>query len=148
MANVVNVQVTNNTNRVLTAFDQKMLTALMAVGLQAEGYAKLELENSPRRVDTGLLRNSITFAIDGEKTNITDYKASKPDADGNIQSGTYSGTPPKESGNKRSVFLGTNVEYAPYVEYGTSKMEANHFMKNAISKHVDEYKQIFNHYAK
>ena len=44
-------------------FEKSIETALEACGLQAEGYAALELENSPRRVDTGLLRNSITHAI-------------------------------------------------------------------------------------
>ena len=46
------------------------------------------------------------------------------------------------------VCVGTNVEYAPYVEYGTSKMEANHFLKNAVSGHADEYKRIFEEYSK
>ena len=46
-----------------------------------------------------------------------------------------------------SVTIGTNVEYAPYQELGTSKMEAaNHgkgFMRPAIQDHFDEFKKIF-----
>lgn len=48
--------------------DDDIKAALEAVGLQAEGYAKLELENPPRRIDTGRLRNSITHAMDGDVT--------------------------------------------------------------------------------
>ena len=35
-----------------------------AVGLHLEGEAKDELENDPRRIDTGNLRNSISHAVD------------------------------------------------------------------------------------
>lgn len=41
--------------------------ALEAMGLQAESYAKLELENDPRRIDTGNLRNSITHSVQSEE---------------------------------------------------------------------------------
>lgn len=41
--------------------------ALEAIGLQAESYAKLELENDPRRIDTGNLRNSITHNVQSEE---------------------------------------------------------------------------------
>lgn len=46
-----------------------------------------------------------------------------------------------------SVTIGTNVEYAPYQELGTSKMKAaNHgkgFMWPAIQDHFEEFKNIF-----
>lgn len=46
-----------------------------------------------------------------------------------------------------SVTIGTNVEYAPYQELGTSKMKAaNHgkgFMRPAIQDHFEEFKNIF-----
>lgn len=40
--------------------------AIEAAGLKAEGYAKLELENPPRRIDTGRLRNSITHTTENK----------------------------------------------------------------------------------
>ena len=39
-------------------------------------------------------------------------------------------------------FIGTNVEYAPYVEYGTIKMKARPFFKPAVNDHQDEYRAI------
>ena len=42
----------------------------------------------------------------------------------------------------QDVYIGTNVEYAPYVELGTYKMAARPFLRNAISKHGDDYKRI------
>ena len=41
-----------------------------------------------------------------------------------------------------TAYIGTNVEYAPYVELGTSRMEARPFLRNAISNHADDYKRI------
>lgn len=44
------------------------------------------------------------------------------------------------SGN--DVYIGTNVEYAPYVELGTHKMAARPFLRNAITKYSEDYKGI------
>lgn len=41
-----------------------------------------------------------------------------------------------------TAYIGTNVEYAPYVELGTSRMEERPFLKPAALDHVDEYKAI------
>lgn len=43
-----------------------------------------------------------------------------------------------------TMYLGTNVEYAPYVELGTSCMDAQPFLRPAIENHMDEYKDIMN----
>ena len=40
------------------------------------------------------------------------------------------------------AYVGTNVEYAPYVELGTKRTKAQPYLKPAIANHVDEYKQI------
>lgn len=41
-----------------------------------------------------------------------------------------------------SVAVGTNVEYAPYIELGTSKMGARPYIRPAIEDYMNEYKQI------
>lgn len=41
-----------------------------------------------------------------------------------------------------SAYIGTNVEYAPYVEMGTSRMGAQPYLKPAATEHGEEYKQI------
>lgn len=48
------------------------------------------------------------------------------------------------SGN--SAYIGTNVEYAPYVEMGTSRMGAQPYLKPAATEHGEEYKQIVKTY--
>lgn len=43
---------------------------------------------------------------------------------------------------EKAVYIGTNVEYAPYVELGTSKMDAQPFLKPAATEHSDQYRQV------
>lgn len=42
----------------------------------------------------------------------------------------------------KEVYIGTNVEYAPYVEMGTSRTRAQPFLKPAATEHSDEYKKL------
>ena len=43
---------------------------------------------------------------------------------------------------KDEAYIGTNVEYGKYVEYGTSKMAPRPFLKQAVNNHIDEYKSL------
>jgi HK97 gp10 family phage protein len=40
------------------------------------------------------------------------------------------------------VYIGSNVEYAPYVELGTSKQKAQPYLKPAATEHTETYKNI------
>ena len=44
--------------------------------------------------------------------------------------------------DEEGVYIGTNVEYAPYVELGTSRMKARPFLKPAAEDHANEYAAI------
>ena len=41
-----------------------------------------------------------------------------------------------------AAYIGTNVEYAPYVELGTSRAKAHHMLQKAATEHSAEYKQL------
>lgn len=41
-----------------------------------------------------------------------------------------------------AVYIGTNVEYAPYVELGTSRQKAQPFLRPAASEHGAQYRQM------
>lgn len=41
-----------------------------------------------------------------------------------------------------NAYIGTNVEYAPYVELGTSRMKAQPYLRPAATEHNDEYKAL------
>ena len=109
--------------------------ALTEIGIHLEGEAKEELSNTPKRIDTGLLRNSITYALDGEGAAQASYSA-----DDGSKSGSYSGSAPKD--DQRSVMVGTNVEYALYVHEGTVRMPPNRFLKNAADRNRDQCAEL------
>lgn len=101
----------SHADEVLKELSKKEETIGVMIGLQAEGNAKIEIENHPRRVDTGNLRNSISNAV-------------------------------VEENEGMSVYIGTNVEYGPYVHEGTRHMQANRFLKNGVEKHQKDYYKI------
>lgn len=135
------VSFTDRSDDVKREMERRVRAALIAVGMQAEGDAKLEIESAPRRVDTGLLRNSITFAVSGKSPNISSYQSNnKSERTGESIKpikGKYSGTIGDSS--DMSVYIGTNVEYAVYVHEGARGMTPNRFIRNAIEKNQDRY---------
>lgn len=150
------IKIVDNTGKTKEALLEQALVALEAAGLRAEGYAKLELENTPRRIDTGLLRNSITHAVSGKPPAISSFRGnqkSKYDSKKDIPSGKYSGTAPNDPKEKSAVYIGSNVSYAAYVHEGFNLPSGKHvapnrFLKNAIQKHKNEYFKIIETYLK
>ena len=139
----------DNTDLIKNATLEAIETALEAVGMQVEGYAKLLCP-----VDTGLLRNSITHAVHGQPVAVDNYATNPTHATTEAtkragtagkrvspsREGAYSGNAP--SGD-RAVYIGTNVEYAPYVEVSSSGRKAQPFLKPAVENHRKEYEEIF-----
>ena len=41
-----------------------------------------------------------------------------------------------------AAYIGTNVEYAPYVELGARGRDGKHMLQRAASEHADEYKRL------
>ena len=130
------VRVEDHSAEVIAAKDAAVERFLTAAGLQLEGQAAKALEMSPRRVDTGLLRNSVTFGLGGGAAEKGEYSA-----DEGGKSGSYSGTLPADSKGERTLYIGTNVEYAVYVHEGTRRMTANPFIKNAVEANKDQLEQ-------
>ena len=105
-----------------TAIDR----ALEAIGAHIEGEAKEELSNAPKRIDTGLLRNSITYALYGRAAATSSYSGNTThgESDATRQNGTagkpappphegtYTGKAPGKSEGGMAVYIGSNVEYA------------------------------------
>lgn len=127
----MSIKFTDNSDKVKEEFEDLVQLALSVVGEKAEGFAK---EDCP--VDTGRLRNSITYATktdqgtpnteEGEKAQPKDYKKHA--------------TP-----EKNAVYIGTNVEYAIYVEFRDKLKHLTgkaHFLRDAATTHSAQYKDI------
>ena len=42
----------------------------------------------------------------------------------------------------KAAYIGTNVEYAPYVELGARGRDGKHMLQRAATEHADEYKRL------
>jgi phage gpG-like protein len=133
----------DNSDEFKNAFEQAKHRGLEAIGLTAEGFAKKRITEAGA-VDTGRLRNSITYAVAGYPTHVQSYRQD------NVSGGTtqkhqrYSYGNETMSGEKDSaVYIGTNVEYAAGIELGTHrKAGAVHFLQDAATGHSDKYKRL------
>ena len=96
----------DNSQQILSAMEKGKRNALTAIGATAETHTKDNI-TADDLIDTGRLRNSISYTVDGE-----------------------------------AAYIGTNVEYAPYLELGTKKIAAHHYLKRAATEHKDEYKNL------
>lgn len=98
------VEIKDNSKKVLSEFEKQLNMGLESVGVTAERYAKKECP-----VDTGRLRNSIAYSVQGN-----------------------------------DVYIGTNVVYAPQVEFRdiAHRTGKAHFLKDSALNHSDEYKKI------
>lgn len=125
---------TNNSDTVRREFRKKVQLALKLIGEAAVGYAT---EDSP--VDTGRLRNSLTYAT-----------ATKIGVAGNSGANQPQDSTPRSLPPDNVVCIGTNVEYAKYVEFneyanhdppehGGGKA---HFLRDAVFNHTDEFKNV------
>lgn len=134
----------DNTKEILTELEKAVKLALTDVGIEA-------VDNITSRgdfpADTGLLKNSITFAVSGESPLISSYRADKKrEGENAIRTGSYQGTAPNDK--NKAVYIGTNVEYAKYVQYGTSRMVARDFMYAPIRANLGHYKEIMMNHIK
>ena len=128
----------DNTDEVLAALERAKKRWLEAIGLAAERHAKKKITKE-KAVDTGRLRNSITYALAGEEAHIKSCRADKGGKD--RETYTYDGTADGKKGS--GVYIGTNVEYASGIELGTHRSAgAVHFLQDAVANHTDEYKKL------
>ena len=44
--------------------------------------------------------------------------------------------------DKEAAYIGTNVEYAPYVELGSRGRDGKHMLQRAATEHTAEYKRL------
>ena len=129
---MADIKFTSNVNDILSALEKGKHNALTAIGATAETHTKDNI-TADELVDTGRLRNSITYAT-GDYLGIGTY------TDNNKKS--YSDAKARNTPKDDEVAIGTNVEYAPYLELGTKKIAAHHYLKRAVTEHQDEYKKL------
>lgn len=129
MASEVNIK--SNVNAVKEETARAILRGLKAIGEKAIDYAKGDCP-----VDSGRLRNSITYAVsDGTQGGANNKDKAKAEAEDYAMHGTP---------QVNTLVIGTNVVYAPPQEFSETFIHTTgkaHFLRDAISTHGDEYKK-------
>lgn len=122
----------DNSPMVIEETKKQVKKGLVSWGTIAEGYAKEDAA-----VNTGRMRNSITWAIKGQQSPPNTNKNSQGGADAAPDDYRTLSTPAEGE-----VYVGTNVEYAPGQELHDMVHRSGkaHFLRDAIAKHIDEYK--------
>lgn len=111
----IEVKVESNSSAVKDALEEQLEAALIAVGLAAETNAK----------------NEITKAV----YNTPESKS------GYVRTGRLRNSI-TNAHDEDSVYIGTNVEYAAFVEIGTTKMKARPYLRPAATQYTEQYKEL------
>lgn len=112
----IEVTLTSNKDEILEALNEQLGQAMIAIGMTAESNAKQE----------------ITKAV-YDTPESPNYKRT-----GRLRNSITYGVDTSEP----AVYIGSNVEYAPEVELGTSRMRARPYLKPAAENHASEYREI------
>lgn len=116
MANI-EVKLESNMDAVLSALGEQLGQAMIAIGMTAESNAKQEITKAV--YDTPESKSG--YVRTGHLLNSITYGVDT---------------------NEPAVYIGSNVEYAPHVELGTSKMMARPFLKPAVENYGEQYKDL------
>lgn len=113
----IEVTLTSNKDEILEALGVQLGQALIAVGMTAESNAKQEITKAV--YDTPESKSG--YIRTGRLRNSISYAVDTDAGD---------------------VYIGSNVEYAPYVEFGTSKMRERPFLKPAAENYTSQYMEL------
>ena len=111
----IEVKVESNAAAVKEALSEQIEAALIAVGLAAETNAKDEITKAVYNTPESKSGYVRTGRLRNSITNAHD---------------------------EDSVYIGTNVEYAAFVEIGTTKMKARPYLRPAATQYTEQYKEL------
>lgn len=121
-----NINIEDNSDKILKELDEKMPEILAAMGSELMKSIK-DYMTEDKVVDTGRLRGSISYSTPYGVYN-NPVPANKPtDFVTNVRI-------------KDTVVYGSNVEYASYVNSGTTKQRARKFMEIGTARAIPKIK--------
>ena len=112
----IEISLTDNSDLIKEALEDQVEQALIAVGITAENNAKREITRAV--YDTP---ESKSYIRTGRLRNSLTHSVEM---------------------NEKAVYIGSAVEYAAYVELGTSRMRARPYLRPAVANYTDEYKNL------
>lgn len=126
------VVIRDNSNAIISELENKKTAILEAIGIQAQSNAIINIRNAGR-VDTGRLKNSISYTVVG---NTVFIGSNVPYAVWHeVGSGIYA-----DDGQGRKSPWAYQDSHGQW--HNTKGLKPVHFLKRAFSEHMDEYEQI------
>jgi HK97 gp10 family phage protein len=116
-------------NEIMSDLDKAVVKGLKMSALLVEGQA---VELAP--IQHGNLKGSITHTVAGERSRVR-HPAAVNEGIGITD-------------DKKTAYIGTNVEYAEFQEFGTSKMKAQAFLRPALDSQEKQITEVFNKVVK
>ena len=110
----MSIKIVSHVNEVNAELHRKLPAILEALGIEAEGNAVTEI-------------NKLVYDT--------------PESPNYVRTGRLKGSISHDK-DSSAAYIGTNVKYAPYVEFGTYRKGARPFLRNAVSNYIDDYKKI------
>lgn len=127
-------QFTDNSDKFKQELSDKIPAILEAVGIHIEGEAKDELENAPRRIDTGNLRNSISHAVDESEP--AAYIGTNVEYGIYVHEGTGIYAVNGDGRQDPWGYMGNDGKW--HITHG---MKPNRFLKNAVERNAAQVKK-------
>lgn len=112
----IEISLTDNSDLIKDALEDQVEQALIAVGITAENNAKREITRAV--YDTP---ESRSYVRTGRLRNSLTHSVAM---------------------GEKAVYIGSAVEYAAYVELGTSRMRERPYLRPAVANYTDEYKNL------
>ena len=131
---MIDVKVETHADLFKDAVKEAVEAALEAVGLQAEGYAKVNI-TAAGRVDTGELRNSVTHQVEESEQAVYIGSNLEYAIYNEVGTGIYA----EGGGGRKDPWVYVDDKG---VGHWTVGMKPIHFLKDAAADHGDEYRQI------
>jgi HK97 gp10 family phage protein len=116
------VRYTKRYEQAKEALNKAYTSGLRNVGRVVHSNAVLNVQRN-KSIDTGRLINSLSYSILGETVGGTGYTV-------------------KISDSPTTVYIGTQVSYAPYVEFGSKFQRAKSFLRTAYSSQKSNVPKI------
>lgn len=114
---MLTINIIDNSDKIKNALEEQIEQALIGMGIAAESNAVKEVDK--KVYDTPESRSG--YVRTGRLRNSITHEVHK---------------------DEKAVYVGASVNYAKFVEFGTSKMKPRPFLKPAIVEHAKDYKEI------
>lgn len=131
----VEIEMKDNTAKILTAFEQAVSRGLDAIGMTAEAHAKQTI-NDAGRIDTGRLINSISHNVEEEENAVYIGTNVEYAIWHEVGTGVYAA----DGKGRKSPWAFKDEKTGEWI--WTKGVKPLHFLQDAACNHSDEYKKI------